>query len=273
MAKSALETAIWDLFAKMKNVSLSDYLDLPIEKIAVGVSIGIQESEEALLEVVSQYVKEGYTRVKIKIAKGKDFSYVNAVRKQFPDLTLMIDANSAYHLSDVALLKKLDCFHLALIEQPLGASDFLEHAFLQKELKTAICLDENIRSLNDVMLAHHMKSCQSINLKVPRVGGLREALDILQYAEQENISIWLGGMLESGVGRSLNMILATHPTFSIPGDLSASNRYYLEDIIEESFSLKQGKMSPLDGYGLGITLKNTEIQSVNYFEKNNDMGQ
>ena len=267
MAKSALETAVWDLFAKRKGVSLREYLDLPMKHIPVGVSVGIQESEEALLSVVKGYVEEGYTRVKLKIKKGKDLTYIQHIRNHFPQIMLMVDANSAYHLSDKALLKRLDTFNLELIEQPLGTTDFLEHALLQKELQTSICLDENIRNLGDVKLAHKIGSCQSINLKIPRVGGLREALDILNYAQQENISIWLGGMLESGIGRSLNLILAAHPSFILPGDLSASKRYYQEDLIAEEFVLKHGMMSALKtDSGLGVTLRKNHSKSVNYLD-------
>ena len=157
-------------------------------------------------------------------------------------------------------------FHLAMIEQPLGTTDFYEHAILQKQIETPICLDENIRSLGDVKLAHHLNSAKVINLKIPRVGGLSEALDILDYCQQNQLDVWLGGMFESGVGRSLNLILATHPYFTFPGDLSASNRYYKEDTIEESFSLVNGTMSPLDGLGIGITLKESAKLITTYFE-------
>ncbi len=265
MAKAALETAIWDLFAKVKDVSLSEYIGLPNKPISVGVSIGIQKDEATLLKVVKEYVQQGYTRVKIKINKGKDISYISCVRDAYPDLIIMVDANSAYHLSDEKLLKQFDDFSLAMIEQPLGTSDFYEHALLQKKINTPICLDENIRSLNDVKLAHTLGSCQSINLKIPRVGGLTEALDILDYAHNASLSIWIGGMLESGVGRSLNLILANHRALTLPGDLSASNRYYNEDVIIEEFSLKDGKMKALEGNGIGINLKDTSRQKKNYW--------
>ena len=266
MAKSAIETAIWDLFAKIKGESLKSYLGLTAKEVKVGVSIGIQENESQLLEVVTGYVNEGYQRVKIKISPEKDLSYIKRIREAFPDLLLMVDANSCYHLTDTLHLKKMNDFHLAMIEQPLGTTDFYEHAILQKQIETPICLDENIRSLGDVKLAHHLNSAKVINLKIPRVGGLSEALDILDYCQQNQLDVWLGGMFESGVGRSLNLILATHPYFTFPGDLSASNRYYKEDTIEESFSLVNGTMSPLDGLGIGITLKESAKLITTYFE-------
>ncbi|HCM90179.1 MULTISPECIES: o-succinylbenzoate synthase [Vagococcus] len=265
MAKAALETAIWDLFAKERKISLAEYIGLPNKPISVGVSIGIQKDEATLLKVVKEYVQQGYTRIKIKINKGKDISYIRNVREAFPDLIIMVDANSAYHLSDEKLLKQFDNFSLAMIEQPLGTSDFYEHALLQKKINTPICLDENIRSLSDVKLAHTLGSCQSINLKIPRVGGLTECLDILEYTHNTNLSIWIGGMLESGVGRSLNLIIANHPSFTLPGDLSASNRYYKEDVIIEEFSLKRGRMRALESDGIGVTLKEVDRKKINYW--------
>lgn len=264
MAKSAIETAIWDVFAKDKGVSLNEYLDISKQPISVGVSIGIQESEEKLVKTVSSYIEQGYTRVKLKVSKGQDIEYIKAIRTAFPDLNLMVDANSAYHLSDVDYLKQFDSYQLAMIEQPLDSSDFYEHSLLQKQIKTSICLDENIRSLDDVKLAVHLGSCQGINLKIPRVGGLTEALDILNYAKKKQLIIWLGGMLESGVGRSLNLMLANHSAFNFPGDLSASNRYYQEDVIEETFTLNNGQIMPLSNTGIGIRLKNNNKKIINY---------
>ncbi|MGX7023841.1 o-succinylbenzoate synthase [Vagococcus hydrophili] len=264
MAKSAIETAIWDLFAKVNELSLSEYIGLINEEITVGVSLGIQKDEETLLNIVTDYVNQGYSRIKLKISKGKDLSYIKKIREVYPDLTIMVDANSGYHLSDIDLLKQLDNYRLAMIEQPLGASDFYEHSLLQKEINTPICLDENIRSLNDVKLAHSIRSCQSINLKIPRVGGLTEALEILEYAKDNQLSIWLGGMLESGVGRSLNLILANHSAFTLPGDLSASDRYYVEDVITQSFSLNNGKMKASNEVGIGVCLKETRVKKKKY---------
>ncbi|EAK9823984.1 o-succinylbenzoate synthase [Listeria monocytogenes] len=254
MAKAAVELAVWDVFAKSEMCSLAKMIGAEKDSIAVGVSVGLQEDTEALVRLVSQYVDAGYERVKLKIAPNKDIQFVEAVRKKFPNLSLMADANSAYNREDFFLLKELDHFHLEMIEQPFGTKDFVDHAWLQEKLTTRICLDENIRSLDDVRQAHLLGSCQAVNLKLARVGGMSEALKIAEYCSDNNLLVWCGGMLEAGIGRAHNIALAARAEFTFPGDISASNRYFNEDIISPAFTLNQGKITVPTGRGIGVAL-------------------
>ncbi|HAA3291685.1 o-succinylbenzoate synthase [Listeria monocytogenes] len=254
MAKAAVELAVWDAFAKNEKLSLAKMIGAKKDSIAVGVSIGVQHSAEALVQLVSQYMDEGYERVKLKIAPKKDIQFVKAVREKFPNLSLMADANSAYNREDFLLLKELDHFNLEMIEQPFGTKDFVEHAWLQKKLKTRICLDENIRSLDDLKQAHMLGSCQAVNLKLARVGGMSEALKIARYCSDNNLLVWCGGMLEAGIGRAHNIALAARVEFTFPGDISASNRYFNEDIVSPAFVLNQGKLTVPTGQGVGVAL-------------------
>jgi O-succinylbenzoate synthase len=197
------------------------------------VSIGLQSSIEVLLEKVTREVESGYQRIKLKIKPGQDIELVRAVRGKYPDILLSVDANSAYRLeSDVDLLKQLDDFDLLMIEQPLVAGDLLDHAELQQQIKTAICLDESITCLADVRHAIELGACRIINIKLGRVGGHSEARAIQEYAMEHDIPVWCGGMLESGVGRAHNIAMSTLPGFTLPGDVSASARYWHQDIIE-----------------------------------------
>ncbi|HAM1073348.1 TPA: o-succinylbenzoate synthase [Listeria monocytogenes] len=254
MAKAAVELAVWDAFAKNEKLSLAKMIGAKKDSITVGVSIGVQHSAEALVQLVSQYMDEGYERVKLKIAPKKDIQFVKAVREKFPNLSLMADANSAYNREDFLLLKELDHFNLEMIEQPFGTKDFVEHAWLQKKLKTRICLDENIRSLDDLKQAHMLGSCQAVNLKLARVGGMSEALKIARYCSDNNLLVWCGGMLEAGIGRAHNIALAARAEFTFPGDISASNRYFNEDIVSPAFVLNQGKLTVPTGQGVGVAL-------------------
>ncbi|UUV98149.1 o-succinylbenzoate synthase [Vagococcus luciliae] len=260
MAKSAIETAIWDMYAKRQQMSLAKLCHSQSSNIEVGVSIGIQKSISDLLAVVSEYVDEGYRRIKLKIAPNQDISFVKAVREAFPNILLMVDANSAYTLKDVSIFKELDCYELSMIEQPFGYSDFLEHATLQKQIKTPICLDENIRSVEDVTLAHHLGSLGAVNLKISRVGGIFQAQKIVDYCKEQGLMLWCGGMFESGVGRALNIAFASQQGFNFPGDISASNRYFEEDIINEVFVLEDGRISVPNKEGIGVSL-NEEMLS------------
>ncbi len=260
MAKAGIEMALWDLYAKKKEVSLQELIGGTKQKVAVGVSLGIQENETALLNTIRRYVQKGYQRVKLKIQPGKDIRFIAAAREAFPNLTLMADANSAYKVSDIVLLKKLDQFNLAMIEQPFSEKDFIDHAELQKQIKTAICLDENLRSLEDVRQAHLLGSCKAINLKLARVGGYSEALDIINYCHQNNLLVWCGGMLEAGIGRAHNLLLASREEFVFPGDISASSRYFEEDIICEPFELIGDSLQVPKGFGIGVTLNNQVIK-------------
>lgn len=253
MAKAGLEAALWDLFAKSKNISLSRMLGGVKEKIDVGVSIGIQPSEAVLINKVEGYLAEGYKRIKIKISPGNDIQFVDALRKEFPTISLQVDANSAYNLNHVDLFKKMDDFNLLLIEQPLGYDDIYDHSKLQRELRTPICLDESIHSIDDTRAAIELDSCRVINIKPGRVGGFTESKLIHDYCMSKNIPVWHGGMLESGIGRAGNVALASLPNFTLPGDISASKRYYKQDIVEPEFVVnKDGTMDVPTNPGIGV---------------------
>ena len=266
MAKAGLEAALWDAFAKAENLSLSEMLGGTRNKIDVGVSIGIQSSPEALIKKVEGYLVEGYKRIKIKISPGNDIQYVKALRKYFPDILLQVDANSAYQLEHIKLFKDMDDYNLLLIEQPLGYEDIYDHSKLQRELKTPICLDESIHSLDDTRAAIELDSCRVINIKPGRVGGFTESKLIHDYCSSKNIPVWCGGMLESGIGRAGNVALASLPNFTLPGDISASKRYYKEDIVEPEFIVnKDGTMDvPIKpGIGVEVNLKSLDKVTVN----------
>lgn len=232
MAKSALEGAYWDLYAKEKGISLSKALGGTKDKIEVGVSIGIQEKIDDLIRLVDGFLEQGYRRMKIKIKPGKDVEVIRALRQKFGNVPMMADANSAYSLNDIAIFEELDQFELMMIEQPLAHDDIYDHAKLQARLKTPICLDESIHSYEDARKAIEMGSTRVINIKVGRVGGLSEAKRIHDLCERNGLPVWCGGMLESGIGRAHNIAITSLPNFRLPGDTSGSDRYWFEDIID-----------------------------------------
>ncbi len=263
MAKAGLEAALWDLLAKSKNISLSKMLGGTREKIDVGVSIGVQSSAAELIRKVEGYFDEGYKRIKIKISPGNDIQFVQALRKEFPNILLQVDANSAYELKHADLFKQMDDYNLLLIEQPLGYEDIYDHSKLQRELKTPICLDESIHSLDDTRAAIELDSCRVINIKPGRVGGFTESKLIHDYCESKNIPVWCGGMLESGIGRAGNVALASLPNFTLPGDISASKRYYKEDIVEPEFIVsKDGTMNVPTKPGIGVEVNMEMLKKV-----------
>lgn len=263
MAKAGLEAALWDLFAKSKNISLSKAFGGTKERIDVGVSIGIQSSVPELIKKIEGYLDEGYKRIKIKIAPGNDIEFIRAVRKKFPDILFQVDANSAYELKHIDLFKQMDDYNLLLIEQPLGYDDIYDHSKLQREIKTPICLDESIHSLNDTRAAIDLDSCRVINIKPGRVGGFRESKLIHDYCQSKNIPVWCGGMLESGIGRAGNAALASLPNFTLPGDISASKRYYKEDIVEPEFVVnKDGTMNVPTKPGIGVEINMKMLEKV-----------
>ena len=265
MAKAGLEAALWDAFAKTKNISLSKMLGGVRDKIDVGVSIGIQDSVPGLIKKVEGYLAEGYKRIKIKIAPGFDMQFIEALRKEFPGILLQVDANSAYTLDDIDLFKKMDRYDLSLIEQPLGYEDIFDHSKLQREIKTAICLDESIHSLDDTRAAIELGSCRIINIKPGRVGGYTESRLIHDYCASMNIPVWHGGMLESGIGRAGNVALASLPNFVLPGDISASKRYYKHDIVDPEFVVNpDGTMDvPVKpGIGVEVNMKMLDFVTV-----------
>jgi O-succinylbenzoate synthase len=232
MAKAAVENAIWDLEAQIKDLSLSTMLGGTRDIIACGVSIGIQPTMEQQLAKIEKELAAGYQRIKLKCKPGWDRKMLEAVRKRWPEILLSVDANSAYRLNDQAHLVSFDEFRLLMIEQPLWADDFYFHSMLQKQMETAICLDESIRNRRDALAAIEMESCRIINIKCGRVGGFSEAIAVHNAAAERGIAVWCGGMLETGIGRAHNIALSSLENFRLPGDVSASSRYWADDIIE-----------------------------------------
>ena len=232
MAKAALENALWDAEAKSTNQPLWKLLGGTRTEIDCGVSIGIQDSHEQLLEKIETELAAGYQRIKIKVKPGWDLEVLAKIRKRWPRILLSCDANSAYRPSDLDHLKKFDEFELLMIEQPLWHDDIFHHAKLQRELKTAICLDESIRHARDAETAIELKACRIINIKVGRVGGFSEAIAVHNLCERKQIPVWCGGMLETGIGRAHNIALSSLSNFKLPGDVSASQRYWAEDITD-----------------------------------------
>lgn len=267
MAKSAIEGAIWDLFAKKKNMPLSEALGGTKKEIEVGISIGIQKSVDDLLRVVERYVSEGYRRIKLKIKPGWDVDVVREVRRRFPDVPLMADANSAYSLRDIDRLKALDEFQLMMIEQPLAADDIVDHAALQSQLSTPICLDESIHSYEDARKAIKLGSCRVINIKIGRVGGLTEAKRIHDLCQEHNIPVWCGGMLESGVGRAHNIAITTLENFVMPGDTAASSYYWEKDIIQPEVVVHHGMITVPDKPGIGYEVDRRQVDVYTVAEK------
>ncbi|MFJ7933507.1 o-succinylbenzoate synthase [Sporosarcina sp. NPDC096371] len=251
MAKAAVEGAIWDLYAKRKKLTLAQALGGQRDKIEVGISIGIHENHADLVTAVQGFIDQGYKRIKVKIKPGHDIEVIRELRKHFPDVPLMADANSAYTLKDVNLLKQLDAFHLMMIEQPLASDDIIDHAVLQKQLQTPICLDESIHSLEDARKAVELGSTKVINIKIGRVGGLSEAKRIHDYCMEQGIPVWCGGMLEAGIGRAHNIALTTLPNFILPGDTAGSSHYWERDIISPEVVVDGGYIAVPTAYGIG----------------------
>ncbi len=260
MAKAAIETAVWDLEAKKLKVPLWKHLGGVNREIECGVSIGIQDSVEQLFEKIETELNAGYKRIKIKIAPGWDFQIVKKVREKFGDILLMGDANSAYSLNDVELFKRMDEFNLMMFEQPLAHDDMLDHAKLQREIRTPICLDESIHSPEDARKAIELGACKIINVKLGRVGGHSQARLVEKVARENSIPIWCGGMLESGIGRAHNIAMSTLQGFTLPGDVSASKRYWAEDIIEPAVEVtSSGTIIAPEKAGIGFEVKRERI--------------
>lgn len=264
MAIAGVETAIWDLEARKRNLPLWQHLGGTQEQINCGVSIGLQESPEVLLEKVTREVNSGYQRIKLKIQPGEDVELVKIIRSNFPNIRLSVDANSAYRLDqDVDIFQKLDEFGLLMIEQPLTAGDLVDHAKLQKQIITPICLDESITSIRDAQHALELGSCRIINIKLGRVGGHAEARKIQRFAADNGVPVWCGGMLESGIGRAHNIAMSTLPGFTLPGDVSASARYWEEDIIDPAVTVSpEGTIKAPTGSGIGYEVNETRIEAL-----------
>jgi O-succinylbenzoate synthase len=253
--------ALWDLLGKRDGRSLKKMFGGDCDRVDVGVSIGIQDSASALVRTVESYLAQGYRRVKIKIKPGREIEETSAVRRAYPDLRLQVDANSAYTLDTAAALQPLDDLDLLLIEQPLYEDDIWDHRKLQAALKTPICLDESIVSPRHARYALEMEACRIINIKPARVGGLSQGIAIHDYCYERNVPVWCGGMLETGVGRASNLALASLPGFVLPGDISASDRYYQRDITNERFVLNDDSTIDVpDRPGLGVTIDQHALQ-------------
>ncbi len=279
MAKAALETAVWELEARQADVPLARFIGGVRDEIACGVSIGIQETLGDLLAKVRKEVAAGYRRVKIKIKPGWELEPLRLIREEFPDLLLMADANSAFSLRDVPLFRKLDRLRLMMIEQPLAHDDIVDHAVLQREIETPICLDESIHHAEDARKAVEMGSCRVINVKLGRVGGFSEAIKLNNYCVAHSIPIWCGGMLESGVGRAHNIAMSALSGFVLPGDVSASERYFSEDTIRPPVTVSpQGTILIRRSRGLGYDLnwdliKRATVRKLEFPHNGRDTGE
>jgi len=263
MAKAAIENALWDAEAREKGQPLWKLLGGTRREIACGVSIGIQDTVEQLLEKIGTEVGAGYQRIKVKVKPGWDVKVLERIRQKWPDILLSCDANSAYTLEDIGHLKRFDQFKLLMIEQPLWNDDIYLHARLQRELKTRICLDESIRNARDAEMAAELRACGIMNIKVGRVGGFSEAVRVHDICQLHQIPVWCGGMLESGVGRAQNIALSTLNNFSLPGDVSASKRYWKEDIIEPEVTVSsQGTIKVCDQPGTGYRVREDVIEKL-----------
>ena len=262
LAKAGVEMAIWDLLGKRGGKSLKQLFGGARDKVEVGVSVGIQESPGKLVETVTDFVKSGYARVKLKIKPGKDVTFTQAVRAAFPDIRLQVDANSAYSMDDADSLKPLDDLNLLLIEQPLFEDDIWDHHKFQAKFNTPVCLDESIVSPRHARYAIEMKACKIINIKPARLGGLSQGIQTHDLAQEHNMPVWCGGMLETGIGRASNLALASLPNFILPGDVSASDRYYKRDITHERFTLNADSTIDVPNKpGLGVTVDEDALKA------------
>ena len=268
MTKAGLECALWDVEARQKGVPLSRLLEGERDLIPCGVSIGIHDSPEALLTAIERELAAGYQRIKIKIKPGKDRDFVSAVRQRFPRIQLMVDANSAYTLADLAHLKSFDEFGLTMIEQPLAWDDIYQHSRLQAELRTPICLDESIHNYHHAKAAISLRSCRVINIKLGRVGGHSEAKKIEKLCREESIPVWCGGMLETGIGRAHNIAMSSLSGFVMPGDVSASRRYWDEDIIDPEVVVGPGGTIRVPvAHGIGYEVRKSRIETLTVREQ------
>jgi len=262
LAKAGVEMALWDLLGKRDGLSIKKMFAGERDKVEVGVSIGIQDTTSSLVRVAEDFVQQGYNRLKIKIKPGRDVSDTSAVRKAFPKIRLQVDANSAYSLETSEALKPLDDLDLLLIEQPLYEDDIWDHRALREQFQTPICLDESIISPRHARYALEMNACQIINIKPGRVGGLSQGLAIHEMCRGQGVPVWCGGMLETGVGRASNLAIASLPGFNLPGDISASDRYFSRDITYERFTLNSDSTIDVpDLPGLGVTIDKDALRS------------
>lgn len=264
-ARSAIETAIFDAYAKSVHKPLYQLLGGNKDRIEGGISIGIKKTPQELIDTIKSYQKNGYRRIKVKIKPGFDLEYIKAVRNEFPEIELQVDANSAYTLDDIDLFEKLDNYDLALIEQPLGCEDIIDHAALQKKLKTPICLDESIDSLDDARQAIDIGALKIINIKVSRVGGLANAKAIHDYAKEHGVGVWCGSMLESGIGQAHNLAIASLENYRYSNDIMSSTCYLSDDIIKPQIEIgKDSFITIPEREGIGYDIDEEKLQKYTF---------
>ena len=263
MAKTGLEEALWDVEARQKGIPVAQLLGSTNPRIESGVSVGIQDTPDELLELVKGYLAQGYRRIKVKIKPGWDVEVVRALRQRWPEAPLMVDANSAYTLEDADHLAALDDFDLMMIEQPLAYDDIYQHSLLQRQLRTPVCLDESIHTPAHALAALELGSCRIINIKPGRVGGLAQARRIHDLCRERGVPVWCGGLLEVGVGRAHNVAIASLPGFTLPGDVSASDRYFERDVVEPPFCLNpDGTIDVPQGPGIGVEVDRAFLDEI-----------
>jgi O-succinylbenzoate synthase len=266
-AKAGVEMALWDLLGKKSNKSLKEMFGGIRDRVEVGVSVGLQDTTAELVKRVDEFIANGYKRIKIKIKPGRDISEATAVRKAYPNIKLQVDANSAYTLDDANILLPLDDMNLLLIEQPLFEDDIWDHRLLQKQIKTAVCLDESVISPRHARYAIEMEACRIINIKPGRVGGLSQGIEIEQMCHKIGMPVWCGGSLETGIGRATNLAIATRPGFTLPGDISASDRYYKQDVTFERFALNSDSTITVPtAPGIGVTVDEEAVKKFAFGE-------
>jgi O-succinylbenzoate synthase len=266
MAKAGLETAVWDLYAKKQNQPLWKLIGGTQKVIPSGAVVGTHDVDTALYQTEA-FVNQGYKRIKVKIKPGCDYELIQALRSRYPEVPLMVDANSAYTLKDLPLLKALDEFNLLMIEQPLAVDDIVQHRLVQRQLRTPICLDESIVTVHDAESAIDLESCKVINIKIGRVGGLLNAMKIHDLCVQNGVDVWCGGMIEFGISRAHNMALASLNGFTIPGDISASSRYWDEDVILPEVEVMNGNIRMPSMPGIGFDLNHKRLKQVTMYEE------
>jgi O-succinylbenzoate synthase len=263
MSKAAVENAVWDVVAQQRGLPLAKLLGGTRPEVTCGVSLGIRSTPDELIAAIETELAVGYQRIKIKIKPGKDLEFISAVRKKLPNIQLMVDANSAYKLDDARHLKEFDNYKLMMIEQPLEWDDIYEHSKLQAMLSTPICLDESIHNLQQTRSALELKACRILNIKLGRVGGHAEARRIAEYCQSKGVPVWCGGMLESGIGRAHNIAMSTLPGFTLPGDVSASQRYWDEDIIEPEVEVTpRGTIQLSTAPGIGYRVRRDRVEAL-----------
>lgn len=266
MAKAGLEMAVWDLFARRSNQSLSTYIGGVRDTVKAGVVVGI-DNLPAMLQTIEQRAAEGYERIKVKIDPTNDYEMLKSIKHSFPTLDVLADANSAYTLDNIEKLKRIDSLGLLMIEQPLGASDIVEHSILQGQMETPICLDESIVSVQDAKNALYLNSCKTMSIKIGRVGGVTQAIGIHDLCQENNIPVWCGGMLEMGISRAFNIALATLSNFTIPGDISSSDRYWKRDVTFPKVEVKDGEVEVPTSPGIGFEVDEDYIKSITKITK------